>query len=145
MTKSDFIREIAPHYSGPRRKVERIREAKDAVRFLQGTLKDNAREHVIALYLDGTNKPISYSVISIGTANSSSIHPREVFQMAVLSGACALILAHNHPSGDLTPSRADKEVTKRIHESGTLLGISLLDHVIFTDSSHYSFQEHGEL
>lgn len=140
-----FIKEITPHYIGPRLKIDTIRDATDAAVFIRKVLKDNAREHFIALYLDGKHSPVSYSVISIGTANASLCHAREIFQMAVLSGACAFLCAHNHPSGDLVPSQEDHLVTRRLKEAGELLGIKLLDHIIVTDSAHFSFNETGQI
>lgn len=140
-----YIREVAPRYLGPRRKLEVIGEASDAARFFRGILRDNAREHVLAIYLNGANRPIAYSIVHIGTANSSTVHPREVFQCGLLAGACALILGHNHPSGELDVSESDRKVTRAIHEAGKILGVKLLDHVVFTDNGHWSFQEHGQM
>ena len=86
----------------------------------------------MALYLDGRHRPIAHQVVSIGTASASLVHPREVFQPAILVGACAVIVAHNHPSGDPTPSAEDREITRRLAQAGALLGVSLLDSVVFT-------------
>lgn len=144
-TTYNYIREVAPKYLGPKRRLDTIREASSAAVFFRTILRDNAREHVLALYLDGSHKPIAYSIVHIGTANSSAVHPREVFQNGLLVGACALILGHNHPSGSLEISKADRTVTETIHEAGRILGVKLLDHVVFTDESHWSFQEHGDM
>ena len=73
------------------------------------------------------------------------MHPREVFSDALVDRACAIIVAHNHPSGDLTPSQSDVEVTKQLKSSGDLIGIKLLDHIIFSQRGYYSFQEQGKL
>jgi len=100
---------------------------------------------LVALYLDGAHAPIGYSIVHTGTANACPIHPREVFQRAVLLGACALVLAHNHPSGKPVASREDDKATKEIMAAGRVLGIKLLDHVIFTDSEYYSYQETNKL
>ena len=81
--------------------------------------------------------------ISRGTVNISLINPREVFMKALLCGAVYIILVHNHPSGDITPSKEDVEVTKRIKEAGNLIGITLLDHIVIGDESYYSFMEHN--
>ncbi len=80
-------------------------------------------------------------IISIGTLNSSLVHPREVFEPAVKLSAASVIVAHNHPSGELDPSPEDREVTKRLVEAGKLLGISLIDHVILSKNGHLSFQQ----
>ena len=99
------------------------------------------REHVVCLYLDCKNKPIGKHVISIGNLNASLIHPREVFKGALLANAHSIILAHNHPSGDVTPSRDDTKITQRIARAGALLGVALLDHVILSpDGTFYSYQ-----
>lgn len=91
------------------------------------------RENFVVLLLDTKNKVIGINTVSIGTLNSSLVHPREVFKPAILASAAALILAHNHPSGDPKPSREDIEVTKRLIEAGGLLGIQVLDHIIVGD------------
>ena len=83
----------------------------------------------------------SYSIISIGNANSATITPREVFQRAVLVGAISVVLAHNHPSGSLEPSQQDREVTQRMRQAGDIMGISILDHLIVTDQSFLSLRD----
>lgn len=88
------------------------------------------REACLVLALNRRNRLLRVGTISIGTATSSLMHPREVFRFAVQAGASAVIVAHNHPSGDPTPSPADRAVTKQLNESGRMLGIELLDHVV---------------
>ncbi|MCL2037610.1 DNA repair protein RadC [Candidatus Saccharibacteria bacterium] len=95
-------------------------------------IRNKKQEYFVVLTLDGANRLISKRVISIGTLTASLVHPREVFAEAITDRAAAIIVAHNHPSGDLTPSPADHEVTQRLTESGKLLGITLTDHVIVT-------------
>ena len=111
-----------------------IKGPNDVADFVRSVLTDNSREHCVALYLDGAHQVVSYSIISIGTANMSVVHPREVFQRAILAGAISIIIAHNHPSGVLTPSDEDHKVTKRLKDAGEILGIKLLDHLIVTDA-----------
>ncbi len=82
-------------------------------------------------------------VVTIGLVNKSQVHPREVFADLITERAAALIIAHNHPSGDLTPSRQDKDVTCQIRDAGTLLGIPLMDHIIFHTKGYYSFAENN--
>ena len=91
-----------------------------------------SKEHLRGLYLDTHNKIIHDEVLSIGTINSSIVHPREVFKPAVEYGAAAVILVHNHPSGVSTPSESDKTITEQIIKAGKVLGIALLDHVVVT-------------
>jgi DNA repair protein RadC len=112
-----------------------------AAEFVRKVLPDNSREHFVVLHLDSTNQIISYAVVSTGTANSCPVHPREVFQGAVLVGAIALIVSHNHPTGDLTPSGDDRKITTRLNEAAALMGIKIHDHVIVTDGGFYSFAE----
>ncbi len=103
------------------------------------------KEHFIAITLDGTSRVISTHTISIGTLNQSLVHPREVFYPAIQDRAAAIIIAHNHPSGQLFPSRADKQVTTRLQDAGKLIGIDIVDHIILAPDGYYSFQESDEL
>ena len=91
---------------------------------------DKNKEHFYALLLDTKNRIISEQLISVGTLNASLIHPREVFNPAIKASANAIILVHNHPSGDCKPSKEDISVTKMLNESGELIGIKVLDHVV---------------
>lgn len=102
---------------------------------------DNSREQLFALYLDATHAVAAYSLISIGVANAALMHPREIFQRAVLAGAVSFAIAHNHPSGECKPSEADHSVTKQLKQVGELLGIPLLDHVIVGDRCRYSLRD----
>ncbi len=105
------------------------------------------KERFMALLLNSRNQVIGINEVSVGTLSASLVHPREVFRPAILVGAAAIIVSHNHPSGDCAPSPEDKVATKRIQDSGQLLGIPLLDHVILADGSEsfFSFREHGLL
>lgn len=99
-------------------------------------LRDKKQEYFVCLTLDGANRLITKRIISIGTLTSSLVHPREVFAEAITDRAASIIVAHNHPSGNLEPSQADRDVTERLREAGELLGISLLDHLIITKDLH---------
>jgi len=134
-----MIREVTLQYSNKPIKAS-ISSPEKVAEILRKIAPDNVREHFLAIYLDGSHTPISYYVVSTGLANSSQVHPREVFQPAILSGACAVIVAHNHPSGNLERSTEDDNVTKQLRDAGKLLGIKLLDHVVFTDDAHYSYR-----
>jgi len=138
-----FIREVRVQYQYSQQERFLIGSAEDVARFVRSHLVDNSREQLFALYLDTKHAVVSYSLISIGTANSTVVHPREVFQRAVLAGATAVIVAHNHPSGSCQPSEADRLITKRLREAGEVLGIPLLDHVIVTDDSFYALGADG--
>lgn len=135
-----FIREVRLNYVPTTTRSFAIRAADDVAEFVRTVLIENSREHFVALYLDGAHHVSSYSLISVGTANMTCIHPREVFQRAIVSGAIALAVAHNHPSGDLTPSKEDLTVTRRLKDAGDLLGIRLLDHLIVTEKGFFSIQ-----
>jgi DNA repair protein RadC len=108
-------------------------------------LKDEAKESFITLHLDGKNRIACMEVVSIGSLNQSIVHPREVFKTALLSSAAAIILIHNHPTGDTTPSQEDITITRRLKEAGDILGIKVLDHIIIGDTGFYSFVESGIL
>jgi DNA repair protein RadC len=98
------------------------------------------REHFKCLYLNRKNQVISLETISIGGLANALVHPREVFKPAVKRSAAAVILIHNHPSGDPTPSKEDINITKRLIESGKLLGIEVLDHIIIGDGRYFSLK-----
>ncbi len=100
-------------------------------------------ETVYALFLDSKNKVIGFSMISSGGMNQCLIDPRIVFSQALLSGAIGVIISHNHPSGSLEPSAPDKSITKKLIECGKILEIRLLDHIIYTTESYYSFADEG--
>ncbi|MFT9495791.1 JAB domain-containing protein [Anaerosolibacter sp.] len=108
-------------------------------------LKDLDREAMLVITLNTKNQPNSISVCSIGTINSSIVHPREIFKSAILSNAASIIIAHNHPSGDATESKEDVNISKRIYEAGKILGIELLDHLIIGDGHFTSLKERGIL
>jgi len=102
------------------------------------------KEYFFTLHLDGKNRIVCIDQVSVGSLNQSIVHPREVFKTALLSSAAAIILLHNHPSGDPAPSREDREITRRLKEAGDLLGIRVLDHIII-GSTYLSFTEQGLL
>lgn len=108
-------------------------------------LMHETKENFVTLHLDGKNRIVCMDVVSIGSLNQSIVHPREVFKSACLSNAAAIILVHQHPSGDATPSREDIAITKRLREAGEIMGISVLDHVIVGDGEYVSFVERGLL
>ncbi len=108
-----------------------IRNARDVFDHLQD-MRNLPKEHLRGLFLNSHSKIIRDEVISIGTVNSNIIHPREVFRAGIECNAAAIVLAHNHPSGEITPSDEDVEITKQLVQAGKILGISVLDHVIIT-------------
>lgn len=109
--------------------------------YLKKKLGRMKKEHFLLLLLDSKNCLIKIVSISVGTLNSSLVHPREVFKEAIQASAASIILAHNHPSGDIEPSKDDLVITKRIIEAGKILGISVLDHIIVARGKAFSFRE----
>jgi DNA repair protein RadC len=118
-----------------------IKSAKDVYDFCSPNLKLKEKEHIIVLHLDTKNKIIKNETISIGTLNSSLLHPREVFRSAIKENVNSIILVHNHPSGDSKPSDEDIKITEILTKTGELLSIKLLDHVIIGQGEYYSFCE----
>ncbi len=114
----------------------------DVARHL-GDIARADREQMLALFLDTKNRPIGRHLVSVGTVNATPVQPRDVFRAALVAGAVnAIILAHNHPSGDVTPSREDDEVTRLVARAGALLGIRLLDHVVLgPDGGYFSYRD----
>ena len=108
-------------------------------------IAEKKQEHFLCLSLTGANEVIATRTITIGLLNSSQIHPREVFADAISDRAASVIFVHNHPSGVLSPSREDLQVTDRLCKAGTILGISVLDHVIVAGNDLLSFREQGLL
>ena len=103
------------------------------------------REEFWVAALNVKNKPMHIQLISVGSLTMTIVHPREVFKGAILANAASIIVAHNHPSGNHKPSNEDRALTKRLKESGDLLGIRLLDHIIVGGSGYYSFADKGGL
>jgi DNA repair protein RadC len=99
------------------------------------------REAFMVLALDARHGVIGFQVVSVGSLGSTTVHPREVFRFPVIAGAAAILVAHNHPSGDPHPSIEDRRVTDRLQESGKLIGIELLDHVVVGETEFYSFAD----
>lgn len=102
---------------------------------------DRKQEYFFCITLNGAHEVIATRVISVGLVNSTQVHPREVFADAITDRAVAVVVAHNHPSGNLTPSRQDIQATKSLQRAASTLGIQLLDHVIFDSTGYYSFKE----
>jgi DNA repair protein RadC len=106
-------------------------------------LMKETKEMFLTLHLDGKNRIIAMDVVSIGSLNQSIVHPRSVFQTALLSNAASIICAHQHPSGDPSPSSEDISITRRLKEAGEIMGIRVLDHIIVGDGDYISFVERG--
>jgi len=120
-----------------------LRGPDDVAPILEEELRGCDREHFLALHLDVRHRLRLTETVSIGSLSASLVHPREVFRRAVSQGTAALIVAHNHPSGCVEPSREDIELTARLSECGRLMGIELLDHFIVGAGEVLSLREHG--
>ena len=134
------VKEEIGDYLRPNTRYTSSSQVFDTFSFLQNETK----EYFLALHLDGKNRVICVDMVSQGSLNQSIVHPRETFKTALLSSAAAIILMHNHPTGDPTPSTEDLEVTRRLREGGELLGIKVLDHIII-GTTYYSFTERGHI
>jgi DNA repair protein RadC len=120
-----------------------IKDPESVVKAIRASIKDKAKEHFKLILLNPRNKIIGISTISIGTLNASLVHPREVFKDAITHSAASVVLAHNHPSGDPEPSEDDIKITKKLVDSGKILGIEVLDHIIIGKNNFCSFKERG--
>ncbi len=126
----------------------RIKCSEDIVAFIREIFpveQINHREYAYSIFLDRANQILGYFIISSGGISGTIIDPRIVFQSALLSNASSLILFHNHPSQNLNPSEADRRITQKIADAGKFLDITLLDHIIITESSYFSFADEGVL
>lgn len=115
--------------------VKQIKSPEDVISLAESYMAGLDRENFVILMLDNKNKLIGINTVSVGSLNTTTVHPREAFKPALLANSAAIILVHNHPSGDPTPSREDIETTKRLHEAGEILGIKVLDHIVIGDYS----------
>lgn len=106
-------------------------------------LMKETKEMFLTLHLDGKNRIICMDLVSVGSLNQSIVHPREVFKTACLSNAAAIILVHQHPTGDPAPSSEDIAITRRLKEAGEIMGIKILDHIIIGNGDYLSFVERG--
>lgn len=122
-----------------------VRSPYDAAMYVMEELRYLKKEHFICLFLNTKNHIAGKETLSMGTLNASLVHPREVFRAAIRSSSASIICIHNHPSGDPSPSPEDIQITKRLAEAGSLLGIEILDHLIIGDGTFVSLKEQGYL
>ncbi|MBG9587985.1 JAB domain-containing protein [Cytobacillus firmus] len=120
-----------------------VRSPEDGYNLLKLFLEDKDREYFIVIALNTKNEPVAINTCHIGSLNASIVHPREVMKLGILSNAASIIVGHNHPSGQPSPSKEDIEVTERLKKAGVILGIELLDHIIVGDESFVSLKEKG--
>ena len=131
------VRERRPEYGA----LETLRDARAVYEAFKERFEKADREEFIAIHLDGRNQVIGFNVVSIGSVTATLVHPRELYKPAILANAVALILVHNHPSGDPEPSAEDRALTMRLVQAGEIIGIKILDHVVIGDGRFASFAE----
>jgi DNA repair protein RadC len=122
---------------------KKISSPKDVYNLIYPKMREQKKEKFIMLYLDTKNQILKEEVVSIGSLNSSIVHPREVFKSALMESSASVIMIHNHPSGDPSPSKEDVMVTEKMVEGGKLLGIDVLDHIIIGDGRYVSLKDEG--
>jgi DNA repair protein RadC len=138
----ELARRAASHPLDPRSKIQ---GSEDVWAAFGGKFRHISQEHFIVLLFDTKNRFIKHRIVSRGTLDSSAAHPREVFKEAIRASASAVILMHNHPSGDPHPSPEDRAVTRQLVEAGSILSIRVLDHIILGNETYYSFRDRGEM
>jgi DNA repair protein RadC len=117
-----------------------LRSPEEVAAEVRSQLKGKKKEHFVVLCLDTRNRLINHKLVSVGSLDTSIVHPREVFNEAITSRAASVIFAHNHPSGDPEPSKEDVELTRRLAKAGEIMGIDVLDHIIICDNSYASLK-----
>ena len=120
----------------------KINEAKDVLPLL-GDIASKQQEYFVCLSLNGANEVIEKRIVTVGLLDKSQVHPREVFADVITDRAASIVLAHNHPSGELKPSNSDLKIHEQLVDAGKILGIKILDHIIISKKGYYSFQEAG--
>lgn len=123
----------------------RIEGPLDVVRLVACHLRGEVKEHALAVWLNGRHQVVGWEDVSVGSLTEALVHPREVFREAIRRGAAAIVMLHNHPSGDPAPSQEDRELTRRLIAVGELVGIPLVDHIIVADGEYYSFRDEHSL
>ena len=123
-----------------------VTQGSEAAKLFKQFLGDPPQEHFVLMVLDSRRRVIGINEVSVGTLSASLVHPREVFRAAILLNGAAVIVSHNHPSGDPSPSAEDREATRRLQRAGELLGIPVADHIVIGEGeTFFSFREHGLL
>ena len=136
----ELSRRLETYTEGPKLK---IKAPEDIYQSIYPKIREEKKEKFIILCLDSKNQVIHEQTVFIGSLDISIVHPREIFKTALLESSAAIVLVHNHPSGDPTPSKEDIEITKRLVDSGKLIGISILDHIIIGDGCFISLKQEG--
>lgn len=141
-----YVREAIVTY-GPRRALPGtpVTSSRDVEPLVRELIGDRVTENFLAIALDARNRPIAWSTIAVGSTSACPVSAASVFRFAILAGAVSVLVAHNHPSGDETPSADDVALTERLVRAGELLGVRVLDHVVIGEGSSYSFLDSGRM
>ena len=142
------VGEVELSYKPKFKKLHQVTCSEDAYKYLLPTYKEGTicyKEYFKVLFLNQSNQVLGYILISEGGITDTTVDVRVILQAALLTNSVVIILAHNHPSGNLKPSRQDMEITKQVREAAQLMRITVLDHLILTDAGYYSFADEGEL
>mgnify|MGYP000756051610 FL=1 len=142
------VGEVELTYKSTSKSRNKIYSSEDAYEVLLSTYREGTicyKEYFKVLFLNQSNQVLGYTLISEGGITDTTVDVRVILQAALLTNSVAIILAHNHPSGNTKPSRQDMEITKQVKEAARLMRITVLDHLILTDAGYYSFADEGEL
>ena len=142
------VGEVELSYKPKFKSLHQVTCSEDAYKYLLPTYREGTicyKEYFKVLFLNQANQVLGYTLISEGGITETSVDVRVILQAALLTNSVALVLAHNHPSGNLKPSRQDMEITKQVKNAAQLMRITVLDHLILTDAGYYSFSDEGEL
>ena len=142
------VGEVELSYKPKFKSLHKIVSSEDAYKYLLPTYKEGTifyKEYFKVLFLNQANQVLGYTLISEGGITETSVDVRIILQAALLTNSVALVLAHNHPSGNLKPSRQDMDITKQVKEAAKLMRITVIDHLILTDAGYYSFSDEGQL
>lgn len=140
-----MVREMKIKWGRKRKCFDRLDQPEKVFDFFKKEIGDDAQESVVILCLDNKNTPLGWFRVSSGTVSETLVHPREVFKSAVMRNASSVVMCHNHPSGDLTPSKEDISTSERLSKAGKILGIVLLDSIIISDTRFLSLREGGHV
>jgi DNA repair protein RadC len=143
--KQYLVREMEIKYKASEWVKKTMNTPEAVYEFMKDKIGDATQENFAVLCVNTKNVITGWQIISRGSATEAVVHPREVFKLAILSNANAIIVCHNHPSGEPAPSREDIVTTMRLKNAGELLGLPILDHIIIGDGKFYSMREHGHL
>ena len=142
------VGEVELSYKPKFKGLHKVASSEDAYKYLLSTYKEGTicyKEYFKVLFLNQDNQVLGYTLISEGGITDTTVDVRVILQAALLTNSVAIILAHNHPSGNLKPSRQDMEITKKVRDASQLMRIKVLDHLIISDAGYYSFADEGQL